>query len=427
MNIKGGTITVPKIIVEKSPALKGSVKISGAKNSTLPIIAASLLSSEVCILEDIPALDDVDVISEVLASLGVDINRINKNSLEVNSSKIINIEAPYELMRKMRASFLVMGPLLARMGKARISLPGGCAIGTRPIDLHLKGFKALGAKIDVGHGYVEAHADRLIGDKIYLDFPSVGATENIMMAATMAKGETIIENAAMEPEIVDLANLLNKMGANIKGAGTNNIRIKGVTELGKVKHSVIPDRIEAGTYMVAAAITGGDVLIENVIPSHIKPIIAKLIEAGVKVEEGEDSVRVVAANGIKSVDIKTLPYPGFPTDMQSQFMALMSIANGTSVMIETVFENRFMHIDELKRMGANIKVDGRSAIIQGTNKMMGAPVKATDLRAGAALILAGLVSEGATEISDIYHVDRGYTDIEQKLANLGAKIYRVED
>lgn len=427
MNIKGGTITVPKIIVEKSPALKGSVKISGAKNSTLPIIAASLLSSEVCILEDIPALDDVDVISEVLASLGVDINRINKNSLEVNSSKIINIEAPYELMRKMRASFLVMGPLLARMGKARISLPGGCAIGTRPIDLHLKGFKALGAKIDVGHGYVEAHADRLIGDKIYLDFPSVGATENIMMAATMAKGETIIENAAMEPEIVDLANLLNKMGANIKGAGTNNIRIKGVTELGKVKHSVIPDRIEAGTYMVAAAITGGDVLIENVIPSHIKPIIAKLIEAGVKVEEGEDSVRVVAANGIKSVDIKTLPYPGFPTDMQSQFMALMSIANGTSVMIETVFENRFMHIDELKRMGANIKVDGRSAIIQGTNKMMGAPVKATDLRAGAALILAGLVSEGSTEISDIYHVDRGYTDIEQKLANLGAKIYRVED
>lgn len=427
MNIKGGTITVPKIIVEKSPALKGSVKISGAKNSTLPIIAASLLSSEVCTLEDIPALDDVDVISEVLASLGVDINRINKNSLEVNSSKIINIEAPYELMRKMRASFLVMGPLLARMGKARISLPGGCAIGTRPIDLHLKGFKALGAKIDVGHGYVEAHADRLIGDKIYLDFPSVGATENIMMAATMAKGETIIENAAMEPEIVDLANLLNKMGANIKGAGTNNIRIKGVTELGKVKHSVIPDRIEAGTYMVAAAITGGDVLIENVIPSHIKPIIAKLIEAGVKVEEGEDSVRVVAANGIKSVDIKTLPYPGFPTDMQSQFMALMSIANGTSVMIETVFENRFMHIDELKRMGANIKVDGRSAIIQGTNKMMGAPVKATDLRAGAALILAGLVSEGSTEISDIYHVDRGYTDIEQKLANLGAKIYRVED
>ncbi|WP_352419707.1 UDP-N-acetylglucosamine 1-carboxyvinyltransferase [Proteiniborus sp.] len=418
---------MPKIIVEKSPALEGSVKISGAKNSTLPIIAASLLSSEVCTLEDIPALDDVDVISEVLASLGVGINRVSKNSLQINSSKIINIEAPYELMRKMRASFLVMGPLLARMGKARISLPGGCAIGTRPIDLHLKGFKALGAKIDVGHGYVEAYADRLIGDKIYLDFPSVGATENIMMAATMAKGETIIENAAMEPEIVDLANFLNKMGSDIKGAGTNNIKIKGVTDLGKVKHSVIPDRIEAGTYMVAAAISGGDVLIENVIPSHIKPIIAKLIEAGVQVEEGEDSVRVTARNGVKSVDIKTLPYPGFPTDMQSQFMALMSIADGTSVMIETVFENRFMHVDELKRMGADIKIDGRSAIIQGTKKMMGAPVKATDLRAGAALILAGLVSEGATEISDIYHVDRGYTDIEQKLANLGAKIYRVED
>lgn len=418
---------MPMIIVEKSPALKGSVKISGAKNSALPIIAASLLSSEVCSLEDIPALDDVDVISEVLASLGVDINRTSKNSLKINSSKITNSETPYELMRKMRASFLVMGPLLARMGKARVSLPGGCAIGTRPIDLHLKGFKALGAKIDLGHGYVEARADKLVGDRIYLDFPSVGATENIMMAATMAEGETVIENAAMEPEIVDLANFLNKMGADIKGAGTNNIKIRGVKELGGTKHSVIPDRIEAGTYMVAAAITGGDVLVENVIPSHIKPIIAKLIEAGVKVVEGEDSVRVIADNGIKAVDVKTLPYPGFPTDMQSQFMALMSIAEGTSVIIETVFENRFMHVDELKRMGADIKIDGRSAIIQGTKTMMGAPVKATDLRAGAALILAGLVSEGITEISDVYHIDRGYTDIEQKLANLGAKIYRKED
>jgi len=415
------------IIVEKSPALKGSVKISGAKNSALPIIAASLLSSEVCSLEDIPALDDVVVISEVLASLGADINRTSKNSLKINSSKITNTETPYELMRKMRASFLVMGPLLARMGKARVSLPGGCAIGTRPIDLHLKGFKALGAKIDLGHGYVEAKADKLVGDKIYLDFPSVGATENIMMAATMAEGETVIENAAMEPEIVDLANFLNKMGADIKGAGTNNIKIRGVKELGGARHSVIPDRIEAGTYMVAAAITGGDVLVENVIPSHIKPVIAKLIEAGVKVEEGEDNVRVIADNGIKAVDVKTLPYPGFPTDMQSQFMALMSIAEGTSVIIETVFENRFMHVDELKRMGADIKIDGRSAIIQGTKNMMGAPVKATDLRAGAALILAGLVSEGVTEISDVYHIDRGYTDIEQKLANLGAKIYRKED
>lgn len=417
---------MPKIIVEKSPPLSGSVKISGAKNSTLPIIAASLLSSETCILEDIPALDDVDVICDVLSALGVGINRVNSSTLEINSSKITSVEAPYELMRKMRASFLVMGPLLTRMGKAKVSLPGGCAIGTRPIDLHLKGFKALGAKVEVGHGYVEAYADELIGNKIYLDFPSVGATENIMMAATMAKGETILENAAMEPEIVDLANFLNKMGADIKGAGTNNIRIKGVKKLGSVKHAVIPDRIEAGTYMVAAAITGGDVLVQNVIPSHIKPIVAKLIEAGVTVEEKEDSVRVIANNGVKSVDVKTLPYPGFPTDMQSQFMALMSIAEGTSVIIETVFENRFMHVDELKRMGANIKIDGRSAIIQGNKNMMGAPVKATDLRAGAALILAGLVSEGVTEISDIYHIDRGYTDIEQKLSNLGAKIYRVE-
>lgn len=418
---------MPKIIVEKSPPLKGNIRISGAKNSTLPIIAASLLATETCFLEDIPALDDVDVISEVLASLGGDVKRVSKERLEINSSKISSIEAPYELMRKMRASFLVMGPLLARMGKARISLPGGCAIGTRPIDLHLKGFKALGAEIELGHGYVEASAQKLIGDRIYLDFPSVGATENIMMAATMAEGETIIENAAMEPEIVDLANYLNKMGANVKGAGTSAIRIRGVEKLGGARHSVIPDRIEAGTYMIAAAMTGGDVLVENVITSHIKPIIAKLIEAGVEIIEQGENVRVIAKEPIKSVDIKTLPYPGFPTDMQSQFMALMSISKGTSVMIETVFENRFMHVDELKRMGADIKIDGRSAIIQGTNNLMGAPVKATDLRAGAALILAGLVSEGITEITDIYHIDRGYTDIEQKLSALGAKIRRVED
>lgn len=416
-----------KIIVEKSPPLKGNVKISGAKNSTLPIIAASILATETCILEDIPALDDVDVISDVLTAIGGDVKRVSKEKLEIKFSDIKNIEAPYELMRKMRASFLVMGPLLARVGKAKISQPGGCAIGTRPIDLHLKGFKALGAKIELGHGYVEAHAEKLIGDRIYLDFPSVGATENIMMAATLAEGETVIENAAMEPEIVDLANFLNKMGADIKGAGTSAIKIKGVKQLSGARHSVIPDRIEAGTYMIAAAMTGGDIVIENVISSHIKPIIAKLIEAGVDIIEDGDKIRVRADQPIKSVDVKTLPYPGFPTDMQSQFMALMSMAKGTSVIIETVFENRFMHVDELKRMGADIKIDGRSAIIQGTDKLMGAPVKATDLRAGAALILAGLVSEGITEISDVYHIDRGYTDIEKKLTALGAKIRRIDD
>ena len=417
---------MPKIIVEKSPALKGSVRISGAKNSALPILAASLLSSETCILEDVPMLEDVKIISEVLSILGAEVKEIGKEKIEINSSNIKSITAPYELMSKMRASFLVMGPLIARMGKAKISLPGGCAIGTRPIDLHLKGFKALGAEIEVGRGYVEARAEKLIGNRIYLDFPSVGATENIMMAASLAEGETIIENSAMEPEIVDLANIINKMGGSVKGAGTSTIRINGVKSLKGCRHTVIPDRIEAGTFMVAAALTDGDVTVKNIITDHMKPIIAKLKEAGAKVEENGESIRVKGNGKLKPIDIKTLPYPGFPTDMQSQFMTLMGLAKGTSMMIETVFENRFMHVDELKRMGANIKIDGRSAIIQGVDKLQGAPVKATDLRAGAALILAGLISDGKTEISDIYHIDRGYSDIENKFRSLGANIYRVK-
>ncbi|WP_026895770.1 UDP-N-acetylglucosamine 1-carboxyvinyltransferase [Clostridiisalibacter paucivorans] len=417
---------MPKIIVEKSPPLKGNVRISGAKNSALPVIAASLLATENCVLEEVPPLKDVDVICEVLASLGADVKRISREEIHINSAIIDNFEAPYELMRKMRASFLVMGPLLARMGRARVSMPGGCAIGSRPIDLHLKGFKALGADIEVGHGYVEASAKKLVGDKIYLDFPSVGATENIMMAATMAEGETVLENVAQEPEIVDLANFLNKIGADIKGAGTNTIKIKGVKRLAGATHTIIPDRIEAGTFMVAAAITGGEITIENVLTSHIKSIIAKLGEAGVDIVEDGDKL-IVRGDRIKAVDIKTLPYPGFPTDMQAQFMALMGVAEGTSVIIETVFENRFMHVNELRRMGMDIKIDGRSAIIQGRNNLLGAPVKATDLRAGAALILMGLVSEGITEINDIYHIDRGYTDIEDKLSRLGAKIYRKYD
>jgi len=414
-----------KLIVEKSSPLKGNVRIGGAKNSALPILAASLLGTEDIILEDVPKLKDVEVICEVLSSLGAKIEILDKGIIKINSKDINNYETPYELMSKMRASFLVMGPLLTRLGKTKTSLPGGCAIGTRPIDLHLKGFKALGAKIDVDHGNIGAYADKLIGDRIYLDFPSVGATENIMMAAVMAEGETIIDNAAMEPEIVDLANFLNKLGADIKGAGTSSIRIKGVKELGGCTHSVIPDRIEAGTYMVAAAITKGDIVVENVITSHIKPIIAKLREAGCTIIENNDKVRVIGAEELKAVDVKTLPYPGFPTDMQAQFMSLMSVSKGTSVVIETVFENRFMHVDELKRMGADIKIDGRSAIIQGVDNLMSAPVKATDLRAGAALILAGLVADGTTEISDIYHIDRGYEDIEGKLTNLGAKIRRI--
>jgi len=413
-----------KIMVEKSPPLRGNVRVSGAKNSALPILAASLLGTEDIILEDVPRLKDVEVICEVLTSLGAKVEFLDRETIKINSSNIKNYETPYELMSKMRASFLVMGPLLTRIGKTKTSLPGGCAIGTRPIDLHLKGFRALGAEIDVDHGNIGAYADKLVGDRIYLDFPSVGATENIMMAATMAEGETIIDNAAMEPEIVDLANFLNKLGADIKGAGTSSIRIKGVEKLGGTTHSIIPDRIEAGTFMVAAAITKGDVVVENTISSHIKPVIAKLREVGCEIYENGDKIRVIGPDNLKATDIKTLPYPGFPTDMQAQFMALMSVCNGTSVVIETVFENRFMHVDELKRMGADIKIDGKSAIIQGVDELAGAPVKATDLRAGAALVLAGLVANGVTEIENIYHIDRGYSNIEEKFRNLGAIIYR---
>ena len=411
-------------MVEKSPPLNGRVRISGAKNAALPILAASLLGTEDIILEDVPKLKDVKVICEVLESLGAVVENLEDGVIKINSANVNKYETDYELMSKMRASFLVMGPLLTRLGKTKNSLPGGCAIGTRPIDLHLKGFKALGATIDVDHGNISAYADKLVGDKIYLDFPSVGATENIMMAAVMAEGETIIDNAAMEPEIVDLSNFLNKLGADIKGAGTSTIRIKGVTKLGGARHTIIPDRIEAGTFMVAAAISGGDVIVENIIASHIKPVIAKLKEAGCQVMENGDSVRVIGTKDLKAIDVKTMPYPGFPTDMQAQFMALMSVCKGTSVCIETVFENRFMHVDELKRMGADIKIDGRSAIIQGVDNLTSAPVKASDLRAGAALVIAGLVSKGTTEIDNIYHIDRGYDGIEDKFSKLGAKIYR---
>lgn len=415
---------VDRILVEKSPPLRGSVRISGAKNAALPILAASLLGTEDIILEDVPKLKDVEIMCEVLTSLGSKVEYLEDNVIKINSANINSYETKYEMMSKMRASFLVMGPLLTRLGKTKNSMPGGCAIGTRPIDLHLKGFKALGAKIDIDEVNIGAYADKLIGDKIYLDFPSVGATENIMMAAVMAEGETIIDNAAMEPEIVDLSNFLNKLGADIKGAGTSTIRIKGVKVLKGARHPIIPDRIEAGTFMVAAAITGGDVVVENVINSHLKPITAKLKEAGCTIEEGIDTIRVIGKDRLDPIDIKTLPYPGFPTDMQAQFMALMSILKGNSVVIETVFENRFMHVDELNKMGANIKIDDRSAIITGVESLKGALVKASDLRAGAALVLAGLVAEGTTQIENIYHIDRGYDGIEEKFSNLGAIIYR---
>jgi len=415
-----------KLFIQGGRRLSGTVKISGAKNAVLPVIAASLLASTPSVIEEIPDLDDVKTITEVLQYLGLNTRR-EPGRLFIDSTGIKSCEASYELVRKMRASFLVMGPLLSRFQEARISQPGGCAIGTRPIDLHLKGFEALGAEIIQGHGFIEARAPKgLQGAKIYLDFPSVGATENIMMAASLAHGRTIIENAAQEPEIVDLANYLNAMGANVRGAGTNAIRIEGVKQLTGTTYAVIPDRIEAGTYMVAAAITGGDVLLKNVLFEHLKPLVAKLKEAGVAIEQDVDQMRVTASGGLRAVDIKTLPYPGFPTDMQAQFMALMSVADGSSIVSETVFENRFMHVDELKRMGANIRVDGRIAMLDGVKKLTGCPVTATDLRAGAALVLAGLAAEGQTEIGSVYHIDRGYDRIVDKLQGLGADISRRE-
>lgn len=417
-----------KLIVKGGNRLVGAVKTSGAKNAVLPIIAASILGTTPSHLDEVPMLEDVHTISEVLKCLGLSVEcSPEKNVLDIDSTEITSYEAPYELVRTMRASFLVMGPLLARIGKARISMPGGCAIGARPIDIHLKGFEALGVKIEQGHGYIEASApEGLKGTSIYFDFPSVGATENIMMAASLAEGTTILENVAEEPEIVDLANYLNKMGAKIRGAGTDTIRIEGVDKLHGADYTIIPDRIEAGTYMIAAAMTGGDVVVENVLPEHQKPLIAKLREAGAVVEEDIDKVRVIGKNPLKAVSIKTLPYPGFPTDMQAQMMAMMVIAEGRSKVTETVFENRFMHVVELSRMGAQISTEGRSAVIDGPCKLTGCDVRATDLRAGAAMILAGLVAEGTTRIGDLHHIDRGYENIVAKLKNLGADIERVD-
>lgn len=417
-----------KLIVKGGNRLVGAVKTSGAKNAVLPIIAASILGTTPSHLDEVPMLEDVHTISEVLKCLGLAVEcSPEKNVLDIDSTEITSYEAPYELVRTMRASFLVMGPLLARIGKARISMPGGCAIGARPIDIHLKGFEALGVKIEQGHGYIEASApEGLKGTSIYFDFPSVGATENIMMAASLAAGTTILENAAEEPEIVDLANYLNKMGAKIRGAGTDTIRIEGVDKLHGADYTIIPDRIEAGTYMIAAAMTGGDIVVENVLPEHQKPLIAKLREAGAVVEEDIDKVRVIGKNPLKAVSIKTLPYPGFPTDMQAQMMAMMVIAEGRSKVTETVFENRFMHVVELNRMGAQISTEGRSAVIDGPCKLTGCDVRATDLRAGAAMILAGLVAEGTTRIGDLHHIDRGYENIVAKLKNLGADIERVD-
>ncbi len=428
-NILGG-YKLEKLVVNGGKRLHGRVKISGAKNAVLPIIAATLLGQDTaCVLEEVPCLDDVKTIAEVLTKLGVKVNfDTQKNIFVADSSHISSCDAPYELIRKMRASFLIMGPLLSRCGHSKISLPGGCAIGTRPIDLHLKGFEALGAKIEIGHGFINATVPNgLKGARIYLDFPSVGATENILMAASMAEGKTILENPAQEPEIIDLANFLNMMGANIRGAGTNVIKIEGVKKLCGCNYTIIPDRIEAGTYMVAAAMTGGDVYIENAISEHLKPVIAKLTEAGAEIIEEIKGIHVRADKKLRCVDIKTMPYPGFPTDMQAQFMAMLTVAEGTGMVTETVFENRFMHVDELKRMGAHIKIEGRTAVVEGSCHLLGCQVKATDLRAGAAMVLAGLVAEGQTQISYIHHIDRGYDNLVGKLCSLGADISRIDE
>lgn len=417
-----------KIIVRGGNRLNGTVKIEGAKNSVLPVIAATLLASNgKCVIKDVPTLSDVFTINEVLRNLNADVDFAN-NIVTVDASRELKEEAPFEYVRKMRASVLVMGSLLGRNGKARVALPGGCAIGSRPLDQHLKGFEAMGAKVKVGNGFIEAEVNgRLKGAKIYLDFPSVGATENIMMAATLAEGTTVIDNAAKEPEIVDLANLLNSMGAKVRGAGTATIRIDGVEALKGTTHTIIPDRIEAGTFMVAAAITKGNVLVKGAVAEHLTSLIAKMKEMGVEIIDESEGLRVIGPEKLSAVDIKTMPHPGFPTDMQSQMMALLLQAEGTGMITETVFENRFMHVEEFRRMNADIKIEGRSTIINGPSNLQGAEVAATDLRAAAALILTGLVAEGVTRVTELKHLDRGYVDFHGKLAALGAEIERVND
>lgn len=416
-----------KIIIKGGCRLAGTVKVEGAKNAVLPVIAATLMaSSGESKIDNVPALADVHTMKDVLKHINADISLTN-NQLKVNAVKPLITEAPLEYVTKMRASVLVLGPLLARYGHAKVALPGGCAIGSRPIDLHLKGFEALGAQVHVGNGYVEVFKNRpLNGAKVYLDMPSVGATENIMMAAALAKGKTIIENAAKEPEIVDLANFLNKMGARVIGAGTEMIKIYGVESLHGAEHSIIPDRIEAGTFMAAAALTGGNVLVEGAELEHSRSLISKMEEMGVAFIEESNGVRVVGPEKLKPIDVKTLPYPGFPTDMQSQMMTLMLKAEGTSVVTETVFENRFMHVEEFRRMNANMKIEGRSVVIKGDKQLQGAEVQATDLRAGASLVLLGLISDGYTRVTELKHIDRGYVDLVGKLNGLGADIERVD-
>ncbi len=417
-----------KFLVTPNGPLRGKIKVNGSKNSALPILCACMLTEKECIISQVPPLMDVMVMFDILRSLGVSIQYDGQKQVaKIKAEKITKSCVEYEMAGRLRASFLVMGSLLARKQRAKLALPGGCKIGTRPVDLHLKGFKELGVKIKREHGYITARCRKLTGCRIYLDFPSVGATENVMMAAAVAEGTTIIENAATEPEIIDLAQFLNKMGAKISDYGTGTIIIKGVKSLKGARHTVISDRIEAGTFMAAAAITGGEITLTNADSEHLGAIISKLSEAGVEVNESEEGLTVKRMGELSGFNLKTLPFPGFPTDLQAVFMSLDSIAKGTGIITETVFENRFMQATELNRMGADIKTDGRVAVVEGVKKLMGSPVKATDLRAGAALVIAALAAEGDTEIGEIYHIERGYFELDKRLNSLGAKIEKIED
>jgi UDP-N-acetylglucosamine 1-carboxyvinyltransferase len=416
-----------KYLIEGGHRLTGTVEISGAKNSALKLLAASIMGDGTTRLSGIPRISDVQTMCEVLGNLGIRIKEEKNGDILINPSSLKKYEAPYELVRRMRASILVMGPLLSRLGRARIAMPGGCNIGSRQIDLHLKGLACLGAEFSLGHGYIDVNANNgLRGGEVYLDFPSVGATENVLMAAVMAKGTTVVSNAAREPEICDLANFLNSMGAQIEGIGTSTIQIEGVKELHGTEYRVIPDRIETGTLITATVITGGDVLIKNTQAKNLEIVISKYSHCGVEFNYAGDELRVVCSGRIKPTDVSTLPYPGFPTDLQAISVALLSLADGVSVITENVFDNRFMYVDELNRMGANIKVKGHQAAIIGVEKLSSAPVRATDLRAGAALSIAALAAEGITEISDIEHIERGYENFDEKLSRLGARIKRVK-
>jgi len=416
-----------RFIVKGGNKLSGKVKIGGAKNSALKLMAAALLTEEATVLTNVPLINDVITMAAVLERLGASVRYYEPDIVEIKPSYPLYPEAPYELVSQMRASIIVLGPLLARLGKARVAMPGGCNIGSRKIDMHIRGLEFLGARFEVGHGFIEAFSEKLVANKIVLDYPSVGATENLLMAATLAEGVTVIENAAREPEIIDLADFLNKMGAKINGAGSTTIQIEGVDKLHGVEYRVVSDRIEAGTFLVAGAITNGDVVVDDAVPEHLGMVISKLRSIGFSVDVRGSEIRVRDGGYLRAVDIATLPYPGFPTDLQTQFMALLAIADGTSIITENIFENRFMFADELNRMGSDIRTEGRYAIIKGVRSLSGAPVKAPDLRGGAALVIAGLSAEGVTEVSDIYHIDRGYQNFERKLQALGGDIERVSE